>query len=59
MDPIKMGHISKEVHRTVPWLLCFEENWATAWVIKRILNQRVHDRKRAKRREREMMMRRS
>ncbi|KAN0083381.1 hypothetical protein V8E54_002469 [Elaphomyces granulatus] len=31
MDPIKMGHISKEVHRTVPWLLCFEENWATAW----------------------------
>jgi hypothetical protein len=26
------------------------------WIIKRLINQRVHDRKRAKRREREMVM---
>jgi hypothetical protein len=45
MDPIQLGHITKEVHKVVPWLQCFEASWATKWIIKRLINQRVHDRR--------------
>jgi len=39
-----------------PWLLRFEEVWATKWTAKKLINQRVHDRQRSKKRERELDM---
>jgi hypothetical protein len=48
--------IEQEVHKVAPWLLSFEETWATKWILKKLINQRVHDGNRAKKKEMEMEM---
>ena len=39
--------MNQAVHKVVPWLLHFEETWATDWILKKLINQQVHDAKRA------------
>jgi len=38
------------VHQTVPWLQQFEGSWATVWVLKKAVNQRVSDARRPSKR---------
>ena len=57
IDPIQQACLTEEVHKVMPWLQCFEGSWATKWILKSLINQRVHDGKRAKRRrQREIEM---
>jgi hypothetical protein len=37
----------KSVNKAVPWLKRFEDDWATEWLLKKLIDQRVHDRNRA------------
>jgi hypothetical protein len=37
----------KAVNKAVPWLKRFEDDWATEWLLKKLIDQRVHDRNRA------------
>jgi hypothetical protein len=46
--------IEKEVHKVAPWLLSFEETWATRWFLKKLIDQRVHDGNRTKKKEKDM-----
>jgi len=47
----RSSYIGRLVNKSTPWLLCFEEHWATDWVLKRLIDQRVHDEKRKAKRK--------
>jgi hypothetical protein len=47
----RSAHICRLVNKTAPWLQCFEEHWATDWVLKRMIDQRVHDHNRKSKRK--------
>jgi hypothetical protein len=53
LSTTRCGITAQSVHKVAPWLLNFEENWATDWILKRLIDQRVHDRNRAKARRKE------
>jgi hypothetical protein len=44
----EQSNLTELVHRAEPWLLRFERGWAAEWVLKKLINQRVADAKRAK-----------
>ena len=44
--------MSQAAHKVVPWLLHFEETWATDWILKKLIDQQVHDAKRTSVRQR-------
>ena len=37
--------MNQAVHKVVLWLLYFEETWATDWILKKLIDQRVHNAK--------------
>jgi hypothetical protein len=54
LSPIRHANIIRDIHKVAPWLQRFEEAWATKWIARRLINQRVHDHQRSKRKEREL-----
>jgi hypothetical protein len=42
----RRARVTREMNKLAPWLLNFEETWATEWVAKRLVNQRVYDQRR-------------
>ena len=34
-------------NKAVPWLQRFEDDWTAEWLLKKLIDQRVHDRNRA------------
>ena len=56
LSPIRCANIVRDLHKVAPWLLRFEEAWATKWAARRLINQRVHDSHRSKKKERESNM---
>jgi hypothetical protein len=47
MTAIQQAALGKEVHEREPWMLRhFEGGWATDWVLKKMIDQRVFDRTR-------------
>ena len=53
LSPIRCANIVRDMHKVAPWFLRFEEAWATKWVARRLINQRVHDSNRSKKKERD------
>jgi hypothetical protein len=53
LSTTRRGLIAQSVHKVAQWLLNFEEDWATDWILKRLIDQRVHDRNRAKAKKKE------
>jgi hypothetical protein len=50
------GAMAQAVIQLAPWLTKFEESWALDFVFRKAINQRYHDGKRSKVREREAVM---
>lgn len=45
--------MTRELTKVSPWVKYFEEGWAADWVLKKLINQRVNDRNRAKFKQKE------
>ena len=56
LSPIRCANIVRDMHKVAPWLLRFEEAWATKWAARRLINQRVHDSNRSKKKDRDADM---
>jgi hypothetical protein len=44
---MRRATIIQATHKAIPWLQRFEDDWATEWVMRSLIDQRVHDRNRS------------